>query len=164
MFSWHMDICNSISFTSLEFTAKVAARSCTFLYFLTPILPDFIFLWKEGLVVRKITFFISHLHKSIVTVWAKEVKVRSFTSCNIPRHLYSDSLLASSTGTLRWVPMCQGLSHFSDFSHHFVLAKLATSSIRVRSCVYRSLCIFGLPAEHRRSRRRNHGILHRGYS
>ena len=28
--------------------------------------------------------------------------------------------------TPRWVPMCQGLSHFSEFLHHFVLAKLAT--------------------------------------
>ena len=27
--------------------------------------------------------------------------------------------------------MCQGFSHFSGFLHHFVLAKLATSSIRV---------------------------------
>ena len=27
--------------------------------------------------------------------------------------------------------MCQEFSHFSSFSHHFVLAKLATSSIRV---------------------------------
>ena len=28
--------------------------------------------------------------------------------------------------------MCQGFSHFSVFLHHFILAKLATSSIRVR--------------------------------
>ena len=28
---------------------------------------------------------------------------------------------------LRWVPMCQGFSHFSGFLLHFVLAKLATS-------------------------------------
>ena len=28
--------------------------------------------------------------------------------------------------------MCQGFSHFSGFLHHFVLAKLATSSIRVK--------------------------------
>ena len=27
--------------------------------------------------------------------------------------------------------MCQGFSHFSAFLHHFVLAKLATSSIKV---------------------------------
>ena len=27
--------------------------------------------------------------------------------------------------------MCQGFNYFSDFLHHFVLAKLATSSIRV---------------------------------
>ena len=33
--------------------------------------------------------------------------------------------------TLRWVPMCQGFSNFHCFLHHFVLAKLATSSIRV---------------------------------
>ena len=28
--------------------------------------------------------------------------------------------------------MCQGFGHFSGFLHHFVLAKLATSSIRVK--------------------------------
>ena len=28
-------------------------------------------------------------------------------------------------------PMCQGFSHFSGFLHDFVLAKLATSSMRV---------------------------------
>ena len=28
--------------------------------------------------------------------------------------------------------MCQGFNHFSGFLHHFVLAKLATSSIRVK--------------------------------
>ena len=28
--------------------------------------------------------------------------------------------------------MCQGFSHFSFFLHHFVTAKLATSSIRVK--------------------------------
>ena len=28
--------------------------------------------------------------------------------------------------------MCQGFSNFSVFLHHFVLAKLATSSIRVK--------------------------------
>ena len=33
--------------------------------------------------------------------------------------------------TLRWVPMCQGFSHFSGFLHRFMLAKLATSSMRV---------------------------------
>ena len=31
--------------------------------------------------------------------------------------------------------MCQGFSHFSGFLHHFVLAKLATSSIRVKFCL-----------------------------
>ena len=34
--------------------------------------------------------------------------------------------------TLRWVPICQGFSYFSRSLHHFVLAKLATSSIRVK--------------------------------
>ena len=33
--------------------------------------------------------------------------------------------------TLRGVSMCHGFSHLSDFLHHFVLAKLATSSIKV---------------------------------
>ena len=28
--------------------------------------------------------------------------------------------------------MCQGFNHFSGFLHHFVLAKLASSSIRVK--------------------------------
>ena len=37
-----------------------------------------------------------------------------------------------SLSTLRWVPMCKGFSHYSDFLHHFVLAKLASSSIRVK--------------------------------
>ena len=37
-----------------------------------------------------------------------------------------------SLSTLRWVPICQGFSHFSSFLHHFVLATLATSSIRVK--------------------------------
>ena len=30
------------------------------------------------------------------------------------------------------VHMCQGFNHFSDFSHHFVMAKLVTRSIRVK--------------------------------
>ena len=34
--------------------------------------------------------------------------------------------------TLWRVPMLQSFSHFSSFLHHFVLAKLATSSIRVK--------------------------------
>ena len=34
---------------------------------------------------------------------------------------------------LRWVPMCQGFIHSSAFLHHFVMAKLASSSIRVKS-------------------------------
>ena len=28
--------------------------------------------------------------------------------------------------------MCQGFSHFSVFLHHFVMAKLATNTIRVK--------------------------------
>ena len=35
--------------------------------------------------------------------------------------------------------MCQGFSHLSGFLHHFVLTKLATSSIRLR---YHSKCEF----------------------
>ena len=31
--------------------------------------------------------------------------------------------------------MCQGFNHFSVFLHHFVLAKLATSSIRVNCSI-----------------------------
>ena len=33
--------------------------------------------------------------------------------------------------TFRWVPICQGFSHFKGFLNHFVLAKLATDSKRV---------------------------------
>ena len=36
-----------------------------------------------------------------------------------------------SLSTLRWVPICQGFSHFLGLLQHFVLAKLSTSSIRV---------------------------------
>ena len=32
--------------------------------------------------------------------------------------------------------MCQGFSHFSGSLHHFVLGKLATSSIRVKRGVF----------------------------
>ena len=31
--------------------------------------------------------------------------------------------------------MCQGFSHFSGILHHFVLAKLANSSIRVKTLI-----------------------------
>ena len=34
--------------------------------------------------------------------------------------------------TLRWVPICHGFGHFSGVLLHFVLAKLATSGIRVK--------------------------------
>ena len=34
-----------------------------------------------------------------------------------------------SPSTLRWVPICQGFSHFSGFLHNFVLAKSATSRV-----------------------------------
>ena len=34
-----------------------------------------------------------------------------------------------SLRTLRWVPICQGFNHFTGVLHHFVLTKLATSSI-----------------------------------
>ena len=40
--------------------------------------------------------------------------------------------------TLRWVPICQGFANFSGFLYHFVLAKLATSSIRVKG----TTCLF----------------------
>ena len=41
-----------------------------------------------------------------------------------------------SLSTLRWVPMFHVFSHFLKlFLHHFVLAKLTTSSIRVESSV-----------------------------
>ena len=47
--------------------------------------------------------------------------------------------LDSSCWVLRWVPMCHGFSHFSGLLHHLILAKIATSSIRVKSKV--SLCV-----------------------
>ena len=47
-----------------------------------------------------------------------------------------------SLSTLSWVPICQGLTQFSGYLHHFVLAKLATSSIGVKL-----LCIPCLPAD-----------------
>ena len=31
------------------------------------------------------------------------------------------------------IPMCQGFSHFPAYLYHFVLAKLATSNIRVNA-------------------------------
>ena len=37
-----------------------------------------------------------------------------------------------SLSTLRWVPICQVFNNFSGFLDHFVLGKLATSSIRVK--------------------------------
>ena len=37
-----------------------------------------------------------------------------------------------SLSTLRWVPMCQGFSNFSGFLAHFVLTKIASTSIRVK--------------------------------
>ena len=45
--------------------------------------------------------------------------------------VFIEKLILSTVG---WVPMCQGFSNFSGFLHHFVLAKLATSSIRVTTC------------------------------
>ena len=53
-----------------------------------------------------------------------------------------------SLDSSRWVLsgeypcMCQGLSHFSTFLHDFVLAKLATSSIRVKYYIIQ--CLFNL--------------------
>ena len=51
-----------------------------------------------------------------------------------------------SLSTLRWVPMCQGLSIFPGFLHHFVLAKLATSNIRVKlKCINQKWWGFATP-------------------
>ena len=47
-----------------------------------------------------------------------------------------------SWSTLRWVPICQGFSQFSGFLHHFVLAKLATSSTRVNFLLAISVQLF----------------------
>ena len=38
--------------------------------------------------------------------------------------------------------MCQGYSHFSGFLHHFILAKLATSSIRVNCSLSKFVYLF----------------------
>ena len=40
--------------------------------------------------------------------------------------------LECSRWALRWVPICQGFSHFSPL-HHFLFSKLATSSIKVKN-------------------------------
>ena len=40
--------------------------------------------------------------------------------------------IALSLSTLRRVPMYQGFSHFLGFLHHFVISKLAISSIQIR--------------------------------
>ena len=37
-----------------------------------------------------------------------------------------------SLSTLRCEPICQGFHHFFEFLHHFILAKLATSSIKAK--------------------------------
>ena len=52
-----------------------------------------------------------------------------------------------SLSTLRWVPICQGFSHFSGFSHHFVSAKLATTSIRVKESSFSSKTILDYKKE-----------------
>ena len=44
----------------------------------------------------------------------------------------------------RWAPICHGFSKFSMFSHHFELAKSATSSIRVDSFLRGNVFRFGL--------------------
>ena len=49
-----------------------------------------------------------------------------------PVMLVFSGYLSLST-RIYWVPMCQGVSRISGFLHHFVMAKLATSSIRVKS-------------------------------
>ena len=51
-----------------------------------------------------------------------------------------------SPSILRWVPICQGFGDFSGFLHYFVLAKLATSSIRVINACFHLFYIraFGL--------------------
>ena len=37
--------------------------------------------------------------------------------------------------------MCQGFSHFCSFLHHFVLAKLATSSIEIKNYLVSTLSL-----------------------
>ena len=48
---------------------------------------------------------------------------------NLPPAVY---VLKAYLSTLRWVPICQGLSHFQGVLHHFVLAKFAIGSILVK--------------------------------
>ena len=38
--------------------------------------------------------------------------------------------------------MCQGVSHFSGFAHHFIQVKLATSSQRVKPHIYNTIMTF----------------------
>ena len=49
-----------------------------------------------------------------------------------------------SLSTLRWVPMSQGFSRFSGFLHHSILAKLATSSMRVILCIFQEINMFNV--------------------
>ena len=51
---------------------------------------------------------------------------------NCPNHVMWIFIGKLALSTIRWVPMCHILRHFSGVLHHFVLAKLATSSVRVR--------------------------------
>ena len=41
-----------------------------------------------------------------------------------------------SQSTIRWVPICHGLSHFHGFLHHFELTKLATISQTVKEKLF----------------------------
>ena len=64
--------------------------------------------------------YICPVHKKVNKLW---------NHCNTLMVVFIGKL---SLSTIRWVPICQGFSHFSAFFHHFMLAKLATSSDRVK--------------------------------
>ena len=61
---------------------------------------------------------------------AQECKKIYWNHLNPVMLVFIWKLLLSST--IRWVPMCQGFSHFPAFCFHFMLTRLATSSKRVR--------------------------------
>ena len=49
------------------------------------------------------------------------------------------SIVKLSLSTFRWEPTCQGFRHFSVSLRHFVLAKLVTSSIKVKASMLSQL-------------------------
>ena len=86
-------------------------------------------------------YFVNQHENILNTSNAEATLVQSTRTQYLLKTIYTLSCwypLESSLSTFRWVPMCQGFSHLSGFLHHFVLAKLATSSVRVKPGQYDS--------------------------